>query len=515
MDAWTQCLWPIHPKPKPGELLSSWIVRLARAHGMKVQTYCQLVFGYSQPVWNRDIDKLAPDAILNALCSVTGASREEARATTLASYEGLLYERHNPYGHTRWLLPLGIYHRTRRKFGLLYCPFCLRDDEEPYFRKEWRLAFNLVCERHGCRMLDRCTQCGAGVAFFRREMGDRHVVDGGEITRCHSCGFDLRFASAGDPPGPDGQTLLMLRSLILFHDLGWWFAGDETLAYSHLFFDVLHHLASLLTSVAGRKLREEIERQIGHRPFDTRPMEKSVLELRPLEERYWLILMALWLLQDWPERFIGACGSARLAQSRLLRGERFPWWFERVVKDRLDGARYQPNSAEAIHAAAYLTRHGRSISRNAVGKLLGSRAVGVAGRYERAKTSPWPRTDEDYARLLAALEARIKSSAAGSLTALLAERDHVIVLTMQVTGWRAAKVLALQFADVDSALNSLAPLHASVLRHLLVQYGEVVRPQLLAGEARERLFVGVRRDGIGVTNLAQRFRSLARRTDSH
>lgn len=97
-------LWPIHLKPKPDELLSSWIVRLARAHGMKVQTYCQAVFGREQAIWNRDIDKSAPEALLHRMCELTGATEEQAYQITLCSFEGVVYEHHNPCAHTKWLL---------------------------------------------------------------------------------------------------------------------------------------------------------------------------------------------------------------------------------------------------------------------------------------------------------------------------------------------------------------------------------------------------------------------------
>ena len=63
----TSPLWPIHYKPLPDELLSSWLVRLAHGHGLKVQTFCNLIFGNSQQVWNRDIDRLAPTWLLDQL----------------------------------------------------------------------------------------------------------------------------------------------------------------------------------------------------------------------------------------------------------------------------------------------------------------------------------------------------------------------------------------------------------------------------------------------------------------
>ena len=52
-------LWPAHPKPLPDELLSSWMVRIAGQHGLKLHTFASAVWpGIS--IWNRDIDRSGP-----------------------------------------------------------------------------------------------------------------------------------------------------------------------------------------------------------------------------------------------------------------------------------------------------------------------------------------------------------------------------------------------------------------------------------------------------------------------
>lgn len=382
MDGWTYPLWPIHLKPKPDELLSSWIVRLARAHGMKVQTYCQTVFGRERAIWNRDIDKSAPEALLHRMCELTGATEEQAYQSTLRSFEGIVYEHHNPCAFTKWLLPLGVYHRTRKGFGLMYCPLCLKEDDEPYFRKHWRLAFHLICDRHGTLMCDRCPSCGAAVVFFRRELGRRSEIDGGEITLCHACGFDLRFAPAFDPPAPDGQVLAMLRSLIMFRDLGWWFAGTRHVAYSHLYLDVLHHLAALLGSRKGQKLREEVEQRTGC--ILPEPSGGNIkLEMRPFWERYWMVLLAFWVLQDWPFRFQRVSSAAGMSSAWLLLGEHLPSWFESQVREDFFKASYVPNAQELACVIAYLERQDVPASMAAIGRVLGGRDYAAARRFVR------------------------------------------------------------------------------------------------------------------------------------
>lgn len=339
---------------------------------MKVQTYCQTVFGRERAIWNRDIDKSAPEALLHRMCELTGATEEQAYQSTLCSFEGIVYEHHNPCAFTKWLLPLGVYHRTRKGFGLMYCPLCLEEDDEPYFRKHWRLAFHLICDRHGTLMCDRCPSCGAAVVFFRRELGRRSEIDGGEITLCHACGFDLRFAPAFDPPAPDGQVLAMLRSLIMFRDLGWWFAGATHLAYSHLYFDVLHHLASLIGSKKGGRLSEELERQTGCKLPES-SIRNIKLEMRPFWERYWRVLLALWILQDWPFRFQDVNLAAGTSSAWLLLGEHLPSWFELLVRENFYRASYVPNAEELSCAEAYLKGKNAQVSIAAIRRLIGGR----------------------------------------------------------------------------------------------------------------------------------------------
>ncbi|MDQ3555642.1 MAG: TniQ family protein, partial [Gemmatimonadota bacterium] len=79
-------LWPVHLKPLPDELLSSWLGRLAAAHGLKLHTFCTLAFG-RRALWNRDLDRLAPPEVMEVLAERTATPPARVRETTLARYE--------------------------------------------------------------------------------------------------------------------------------------------------------------------------------------------------------------------------------------------------------------------------------------------------------------------------------------------------------------------------------------------------------------------------------------------
>lgn len=472
---------------------------------MKVQTFCQMVFGRELAIWNRDIDKSAPEALLHLMCELTGATKAQAYQSTLRSFEGFVYEHHNPCANTKWILPLGIYHRTRKGFGLMYCPLCLKEDKEPYFRKQWRLAFHLICDRHGTLMCDRCPSCGTAVVFFRRELGRRSEIDGGEITLCHACGFDLRFAPAHDPPAPDGQVLAMLRSLIMFRDLGWWFAGVRHIAYSHLYLDVVHHLAALIGARRGRKLREEIERQT-RRKLPDLSIGNIKLEMRPFWERYWMVLLALWALQDWPQRFRTVNAAAGLSSAWLLLGECLPSWFELQVREDFGRASYVPNVHELACVAAFLKRENTKISMAAIGRVLGGRGYVAAKPFVVATTSLWPCTQEKFVHLLAELDRRSSLFKVGSVSWLLSQRDRLVLQLMSATTWKAGRVLRISLQDVAGPLRENIDL---LLFHEVTSYIRHIRQPLLGRNDGKMLFVGAKRDGIGIDAFRQRICNLS------
>ncbi len=330
-------LFPAHPHPKKGEIFSSWVTRIAQANGNKLHTVGLRIWDryHAYSFWAHDMDNSASKEVVAAVCRKTGVDFERGWETTLSFYEGILFEQHQQKGVTRWILPAKAFHRTRRGHGMVFCPLCLREDEEPYFRRSWRLSFNTVCEKHGTMMLDGCPKCTASIAYFRRDIGHRERFAADSIVKCHQCDFDLRFCTVREAPTPDGQTLTNYRALIAHHDLGWWFIGSKVLNYSKAYFDVLHHLASFLTSKMGGRLLKTTEAEFGCRKFSKRKFERMRFEKRPLKERHWLLLIAFWLLLEWPDRFIRICRKAPLTSSRIMRSETFPFWFQSIADEYL------------------------------------------------------------------------------------------------------------------------------------------------------------------------------------
>ena len=186
-------LWPAHPKPLPDELLSSWIVRVAAANGIKLQTLSWMLFGNGRSPWNRDIDRSAPGWLIKALSQYTGTNYWDVFHTTLTTYRTRLYPRRRTAGQLRWILPIRSYGMQRKAFGLQFCPECLAGDSQPYFRRLWRVALVTYCPEHHVELHDACPACGVPVIIFRGDFG-RELRDARPMHVCHSCGYDFRDA---------------------------------------------------------------------------------------------------------------------------------------------------------------------------------------------------------------------------------------------------------------------------------------------------------------------------------
>lgn len=358
-------LWPAHLKPKQDELLSSWLVRLSMAHGQKLHTFCSIAWP-SKAIWNRDVDKSADVEIVKTLSDKTATPTPQVLATTLAAYEGLLYEKHNRFGPTAWIMPIGVYHRTRVQFGLQYCPNCLAEDKEPYFRRKWRLAFMVICEKHHKLLHDRCSQCGAAVNFHRDELGNFGKFAPASMINCYTCGSDLRTTQV------DNSLILVSRAEVNFTSRllkmissGMAKITHDVSTYSHLFFTALRQLMKIIGMRDKRvtRLRQDISDTYGIENY-TRPAEgQPDVQEQGILQRRQLLGLARCLLEEWPHRFISLSQKHDIWSSTWLmhlgsgsreRSQAAPFWFWQVIFEHLNRTRYSPSDKETRAVINYV-----------------------------------------------------------------------------------------------------------------------------------------------------------------
>ena len=305
-------LWPAHPKLLPDELLSSWIVRIAETNGVKLETMTRLLLGEYPLPWNRDIDRLAPKWLLKGVCDHTGTRYWDAYRTTLAGYRTRLYPHRKDSGQLRWILSVQINSTKRDGFGMQYCPACLATDNEPYFRRKWRVAFHTFCPEHKIMLHDSCPACGAAVTFYRRDFG-RAIDEAGAICFCYQCQFDLRTAPHEPVAIYDDGAFQMYVEMLHALDGTMSDAGQFNLK----FHAVLHQLCKVMLSNQNQdQLRQYVAERLG---VATAPAVygKLSLEHRRVFDRYQIVFFALWLLAA-PEERIRAAWQAKAIRCNLL-----------------------------------------------------------------------------------------------------------------------------------------------------------------------------------------------------
>ncbi|WP_084488308.1 TniQ family protein [Pseudomonas sp. CFII64] len=175
--------WPITPALLPDELLSSWLVRAALAHGCSPESLTSTAWpGYR--AFCRDIDRGMENGRLSALVKATGITYRELSSSTLQSaVQSLLgTENQYPVGVLPWILVLGC----RKQFhagGLQCCPDCM-DLPDPHYVIQNRLAWHTVCPAHHVQLIDHCDHCYAALQ-------PALLHPGALMSNCHQCGKGL------------------------------------------------------------------------------------------------------------------------------------------------------------------------------------------------------------------------------------------------------------------------------------------------------------------------------------
>ncbi len=310
-------LWPAHPHPYHNELLSSWLVRTAHANGLKVQTFCNLVFGNNYEIWNRDIDRYIPEWIVTKLSEKSGISAEKIDRTSLRRFQGILFDKVRPSGHLTWVNSLQIYHRKRVGYGLLFCPLCLAEDYEPYFRVSWRVACYTFCPKHKVILHDRCSHCGAGVAFHRQEMGNMQETAFRPLKFCWQCKTDLACTETQPVTAWSGNTLEQWRRLLV------WLEHYPVESSQNSYRDslkILHHFATLLTSQRlAPKLYSYLCLKTGSQPQKIDKSKRTAWESRELIERHHTLDLCWWLMDNYPDNLFQAWKDGVLRYNHMLK----------------------------------------------------------------------------------------------------------------------------------------------------------------------------------------------------
>lgn len=302
--------WVIRTQPGPSELLSSYLVRAAHAHGMNPYRFYSFHFP-RVCIWNRDIDRSAGIDFLLQLSQHASLTPEEVVDLTLNQWRrvvcgtGMLPP--IATGTDPWISSIGIFHRIRHRFGLQFCPQCLA--AYGIFKKEWRLSFVTTCSEHGCSLADCCGRCLAPVCFHRNDA---------LLCNCWQCGYPLAKSASGSDAGLEkrqrGQLYLMNALLAGVTPVG------EATVESASFFQGL----SLLFRTIKLKLASS-DQKINFPGF-TSCCTGTRFEHERLVVRAEQSLAISGLLDQWPEQLLELASDIKLNQSSFAKREAIPVW---------------------------------------------------------------------------------------------------------------------------------------------------------------------------------------------
>ncbi|WP_330442629.1 TniQ family protein [Flavobacterium sp. C4GT6] len=308
--------WPGYIKPEEDEIFTSWFYRLSKEHRIKSHTFSKFFFD-GLPIWNRDIDQYCPEIIKRKIYEHTPLSKDRIENLFLSSFDGIVF---NDVISTKSLLSIGINHRKRRKFGLLYCIGCL-EKEVKFFKKSWRLTSSLVCLECSLKLLDSCPHCNSPIAFHRLENGIKGKIPENDLNSCYKC---LRDITKTDKIYADDDSIKYQKYINNTIDFGF----NDLTQYSFTFFSVLHELEHKLYSRSKKwnKFRIEVEK---YRSISM--LNKNLNRIKSREES---LLITYELLESWPQKFINFLSGRKLTYSDFSKDFRDipPFWFSNVLK---------------------------------------------------------------------------------------------------------------------------------------------------------------------------------------
>lgn len=366
--------WLYRTKPQDDEIFSSWLVRQAHGLAWKLQPFCARLLGQQPGFWARDVDKFQASDLLLLLSDKTVTPYNRSYQTTLASYEGVLWEQFHLHGPLPWIIPVGRYGRRRLRHGQQFCRKCLAEDGRPYFRKRWRLSCFVACEKHGVALWDACPHCGAPIEFHARDFGQKFLEAECPIVRCNRCGFDLR--EVGLRPDVEVPKELWDFQRVIFDAIcvGWSDCLPGAAVRALLFFEGLRILTRLImTNAHAARLRQLMLVRAGYLPFATAfPNRRFQFEELGIGDRLILMELVAVLLKDWPNEFVRLCRESRVSSSYILNYKgNMPYWLEAPVRWWLNDRYYAPTERERQSVRTFLARSGIPCTRNEVNRWLG------------------------------------------------------------------------------------------------------------------------------------------------
>lgn len=323
VKSYNKNIWPGFISIQEDELFSSWYTRLVAEHKYKTHSFSKEYLN-RKPIWNRDIDKSGDYELLKILYMHTPYSYMRLKEMFLFKYKYIISLNFNVNGQSDGILTLGIKHRKRGSFGLLYCPKCLKKTQ--YYKTRWRLITSIVCTECNSFLLDACPHCGSPIEFHRLEIGKKTNFLEYPLNICWNCLNELSDDSIiknySNPP----QKYITYQNAI--EDI---LNSKRSMQsqYSFQFFYVLFLLCYVFTSKS--KFRKRI-REAYYEYFMIKPQSQNYkyFNCERIYNRRDFLVNSFSLLDDWPNNFKKFQNKYKIHHSYFTSEfKHSPFWFDK------------------------------------------------------------------------------------------------------------------------------------------------------------------------------------------
>lgn len=351
-------LWPVHPKPLDGEVLSSWLLRTADGNGLNLSSFRRQELP-KVPGAGGDIDLLDDANLFNVLAAGSGAPYETLVAAGYAGDEGSVFTRRTA-SSLEWVVPLcqQAEWSGKRYSSLPFCPSCLATDRIPYYRKIWRYAFLPICPTHGL-LINRCPSCGEHFSYIPPKNSDKYSQGIRALRCCTNCGTAFSTSPSGNVSSLVERALVTQKFLQEGLTNGWVRSERKGTIHIAIFLRGFHDvMVSMLSPASGIKITNWIASQNGDLNYPGHgALGSGHLESRPSTARAWLLVFAYWLIQDWPTRFVSLIQETGLPASSVLPNRQsHPAWMRDHRIDNLFSAPLKRPPEEMLSAQRLLAR---------------------------------------------------------------------------------------------------------------------------------------------------------------
>lgn len=356
-------IWATHLKLKEGEMLSSWIVRLASDCEMSAEQFCQIALSIKR-LGLSAIDRSPDESLLKALSEGTGESIERIRESSILPEDGYALSPSGK-GQTSWIIPSVTYLSLQNKkfnVGMPYCPECLHADAKPYYRKVWRYAFHPICPLHRIPLSDTCPHCNEPYSHMQPVTSKVQALKDVPIIDCWSCGKDV--TEVGSAPLLDEgllvQTLAIQNKILAGINKGAFDVPGFGYVHSKSYLDAMHYIIDTLTT--GKHASDRLHYVCEKTGIDFkthRPNPIHDIEHLQAKDRATLLCLAQWLMEEWPTRFVPYINSADIIFSNLFERIDLSYWLYATALQELNPQKVGVLSTEEIQKATLISAYQR------------------------------------------------------------------------------------------------------------------------------------------------------------